>query len=128
MNAFLRASPLHKWLDVSITSYDPETGDINLTLPDRPEIRRGGDTSSHGGIVATFVDLAAHAALYAQTGYTVPTLDLRVDYLRPAHLPLTARAIVRRNGRTVGIADVEILDKDGKLAAIGRGAFMTLKK
>jgi uncharacterized protein (TIGR00369 family) len=125
MNAFLQQSPLHQWLDCSIVSHDPDTSEIKLRLPDRPELRRGGEAVSHGGVIAAFIDIAAHAALYAQTGHGIPTIDLRVDYLRLASLPLTARAVVRRNGRTIGVADVEIFDRDEKLAAIGRVAFLT---
>jgi len=126
MNAFLRQSPLHQWLDCRIVAFNAETTEITLHLPDRAELHRGGDgTIAHGGIVSAFVDIAAHAALYAQTGQGIPTIDLRVDYLRMAALPLTARAVVRRNGRTIGVSDVEIFDHGGKLAAIGRVAFLT---
>jgi len=126
MNAFMRRSPLHQWLDCRIISFDPATTEIKVHLPERPEMRRGEEEPiAHGGVVAALVDLAAHAALYAQTGHGIPTIDLRIDYLRMASMPLTARALVRRNGRTIGISDVEIFDRDDKLAAIGRVAFLT---
>lgn len=126
MNAFMRRSPLHQWLDCRIVSFDSDTTELKVHLPKRPELRRGdGEPIAHGGIVAALVDLAAHAALYAQTGHGIPTIDLRIDYLRMASMPLTARALVRRNGRTIGVADVEIFDRDDKLAAIGRVAFLT---
>jgi len=126
MNAFMARSPLHQWLDCRIVAFDPATTELKVHLPERPELRRGdGEPIAHGGIVAALVDLAAHAALYAQTGYGIPTIDLRIDYLRMASMPLTARALVRRNGRTIGVADVEIFDRDDKLAAIGRVAFLT---
>ena len=126
MNAFMALSPLHQWLDCRIVAYDAETTTLTVHLPERPELRRSkGEPIAHGGIVAALVDLAAHAALYAQTEHGIPTIDLRVDYLRTASMPLTARATTRRNGRTIGVCDVEIVDRDERLAAIGRAVFLT---
>jgi uncharacterized protein (TIGR00369 family) len=56
----------------------------------------------------------------------VPTIDLRIDYLRavPAgDLIGIGRAVTV--GRSIGRADAEILDNSGKLVAVGRGAFST---
>lgn len=126
LNEFLRRSPLHQWLRCSIIARDAAAGSVELRLPDRPELHRTTDGAvAHGGVVAAFADVAAHAALHVQTGYGIPTIDMRIDYLRAATLPLTARAVVRRNGRTIGCADVEIMDRDGTLAALARAVFYT---
>jgi acyl-coenzyme A thioesterase PaaI-like protein len=55
----------------------------------------------------------------------MPTIDLRVDYLSPAEFPITARATPKRIGKTIGIADVEILGRNGDASALGRAVFMT---
>ncbi|MEI9926148.1 MAG: PaaI family thioesterase [Bradyrhizobium sp.] len=39
---------------------------------------------THGGILATLVDLTADWAMVSKTGRGVPTIDLRVDYHRAA--------------------------------------------
>jgi uncharacterized protein (TIGR00369 family) len=54
----------------------------------------------------------------------VPTIDLRVDYLRPARRgPLTATGQTVRVGRTVSVADVEVRDESATLVAVGRGVY-----
>ncbi|HTO64416.1 MAG TPA: PaaI family thioesterase [Bradyrhizobium sp.] len=124
---YLSRSPLHRWLDCRITEVNQE-GRLVVTLPFKRELRRddGIENMAHGGVVAMLVDITAHAALHAQTGAGMPTIDLRIDYLRPAVMPLTAVGIVRRRGKTIGNADVEVHGSDGKLAATGRGVFLTL--
>jgi uncharacterized protein (TIGR00369 family) len=125
-NAYLALSPLHQWLECRIVSHDPDAGTLDVVLPDRPELHRGAESAvAHGGIVAALADIAAHAALHAAVGHGNPTIDLKIDYLRLATLPLSARATVRRNGKNVGFCDVEIMDCDGKLSALGRAVFCT---
>lgn len=127
LNEFLHLCPLHQWLGCFITAYDPRTSSLEVHLPDRPELHRSADGPvAHGGVVAALVDIAAHAALHASTGHGIPTIDMRIDYLRLAALPLTARARVVRKGRTIGSADVDIIDCDGRMAAQGRAVFLTL--
>jgi uncharacterized protein (TIGR00369 family) len=59
-------------------------------------------------------------------GHGVPTVNFRTDYLRPAiNTSLRAVATVRRAGRTVGVVDVDVLDDQDKLVAVGRGTFGT---
>jgi uncharacterized protein (TIGR00369 family) len=56
----------------------------------------------------------------------VPTINFRVDYLRPAMTArLTATATVRRAGRTVAIVDIDVEDGEGRLVAVGRGCYAT---
>lgn len=128
LQEYLSRAPLHQWLDCKITEVDRESGRLIIELPFRRELCNGaaGEGVAHGGVVAMLVDIAAHAALHAQTGYGMPTIDLRVDYLRPAILPLTATATIRRKGKTIGNADVELSGADGKLAATGRAVFLTV--
>lgn len=127
LNIFLAQSPLHQWLSCRIVARDRDRSSVDVELPDRPELHRGQGVEpvAHGGVVATLVDIAAHAALHAVRGHGVPTIDLRVDYMRLARLPLLARATVRRHGRTIGFVDVDILDPEGRLCASGRAVFLT---
>jgi uncharacterized protein (TIGR00369 family) len=126
LNEFLLQSPLHVWLGCRIVARDAGVGTVDVFLPDREELHRlPGDTVAHGGVLAALADIAAHAALQAKTGYGIPTIDMRMDYLRLARLPLTARARVVRNGQNIGFADIEIFDRDGTLSALGRAVFFT---
>jgi uncharacterized protein (TIGR00369 family) len=52
-----------------------------------------------------------------------------VDYLRPAiGTGLRFVAAVRRNGRSIGVADVDVFDDKGALVAIGRASYATLAR
>jgi uncharacterized protein (TIGR00369 family) len=59
-----------------------------------------------------------------KVGGGVPTINFRVDFLRPAsNTALTATATTRRLGRTVAVVDVDVHDDNGKLCAVGRGTY-----
>ena len=59
-------------------------------------------------------------------GKPLPTINLRVDYLRPGKGMLTLAARVRRSGKTVGVVDVDVLNDAGELVAIGRANYSTV--
>ena len=110
-------------------SADPASGTVVLEVPYQQSFRRACDSGDiHGGVLAAVVDMAAHAAIAVQCGRMTPTVDLRIDYLRPApagDLSVTARTL--KVGRAIGRADVEIRSGDGAVVAVGRGTFSTLK-
>lgn len=119
--------PLHKWLAPELVSIDDATGAVTLRLPFRDEFRRSPDRPEyHGGIIATLADMAGHAVVAAKLRHSVPTIDLRIDYLRMAAGPfLLATGTPVKLGRTIGVVDVQIRDEAGRLVAVGRGAFST---
>ena len=104
---------------------DPEAGTVTLALPFKRDLCRSSKTPEiHGGVTAALIDIAGDYALTIRLGDAVPTADLRIDYLRMAvetELVATARTV--KMGRTLGIVDVEVTDKDGRLIAIGRGTY-----
>jgi uncharacterized protein (TIGR00369 family) len=79
----------------------------------------------HGGVVASFLELAALARLDA-AGRRARTIDITVDYLRPAR-PVTfyAQARILKLGRRAANLAVEAWqeDRDSPVAAL-RGHFM----
>ena len=119
--------PYHQFLRPVAVSIDPEAGEVVLRLPFRPEFQRSPERPEvHGGITSALIDLAGDYALVARLGYGVPTINLRVDYLSMAvDTDLTATARIVRAGRTIGVVDIEVTDKAGKLIAIGRGTYST---
>ena len=72
------------------------------------------------------IDLGADWAMIRKTGRGVPTIDLRVDY-HAAALPgdLTVKGKIVRMGGQFSTAEAQVLDKDGKLLASGRGTYFT---
>ena len=119
--------PFHRVLRPQAVDADPETGTVTIALAYRDELARApGEKSFHGGVIATLIDLAGHAAVAVKIGRMAPTIDLRIDYLRPSSgEDLVARARLIKAGRTVGRVDVEINDTQGRLIALGRGSFST---
>ena len=81
----------------------------------------------HGGVVASFLELAALARLGAE-GKHARTIDITVDYLRPAR-PVTfyAEARILKLGRRAANLAVEAWQEDpGSPVAALRGHFMIL--
>jgi uncharacterized protein (TIGR00369 family) len=104
-----------------------EQGTITINLPYRAEFARSPDQNDyHGGIIATLIDLMEHACLAAKLGRRVPTIDMRVDYLRGAvDTDLTANARILRAGRSFGLVDVDVRDNADRAVATGRCVFST---
>ena len=68
--------------------------------------------------------IAISFAIGMLVGGGVPTMNFRTDYLRPAIGDgLTAVARVRRAGKTAAVVDIDVADDQGRLVAIGRGAY-----
>jgi len=106
-----------------------ERGLVEIQLPFREEFIRGdGSDWLHGGVVSALVDIVGDYAVITELGPGVPTIDLRVDYLRPARRgDLVGIGRTVRVGRTVSAADVEIRDASGTLVAVGRGVYASPK-
>ncbi len=123
--AFIAAPPLHRFLALQAVSFDADRGEAILRLPLRPEFSRSAERLEwHGGMTATLIDIAGDYAIAALTGHGVPTINLRIDFLRMAGpSPLTATARVRKAGRTIGTVDVEVHDDMHRVIALGRGTY-----
>lgn len=120
-------APYHAFLAPEPLSVDEAAGIVSVLFRARPEFRRAYDSQDwHGGVIAAMVDIAAHAAVAVRLGDMAPTIDLRIDYLSPAQGDLVATGKLLRLGRTIGRADVEIGNSQGKIVAVGRGVFSAL--
>jgi uncharacterized protein (TIGR00369 family) len=116
-------SPFMRFLGLEVIR--AEKGLIEIRLPFRDEfLRTDGSDWLHGGVVSALADIAGDYAVVTETVSGVPTIDMRVDYLRPARRgELIAFARTLRVGRTVSVADVEIRDTTGTLVAVGRACY-----
>jgi len=125
MQAMLDASPLVRFMGVRVESVDAEKGAVVFTMSMRPEFERlPGTGHYHGGVIASFIDTTGDFAVAARVGGAVPTMNIRIDYLRPAGgAALRATARVRRLGRTIAIVDIDLEDDENRLVAIGRGTY-----
>jgi uncharacterized protein (TIGR00369 family) len=125
----VETSPYHQLLGLEAVGTDAAIGSVTLRLQLRPGFRRAADDSFvHGGVIAALIDITGHAAVAVQIDRMAPTIDLRIDYLRPAGgSHLTATATLLRCGRSVARVDIEVSDSEGCIVAVGRGSFSTLE-
>jgi uncharacterized protein (TIGR00369 family) len=115
------------FLSLTVLSADPEMQQVVMRAAMRPEFERGRGTGQwHGGPIAAVIDTVGDYALVMLLGRPLPTINFRVDYLRPAiDTALVVTATVRRSGRLVGIVDVDVANEAGQLLAIGRATYAT---
>ncbi len=125
LQSYMDVSPFIHASGMVITRIDPAEESLQVTMALKPEFERGAGTGQfHGGPIAALIDTAGCFAMIMVLGHGVPTVNFRTDYLRPAiNTSLHATATVRRVGRTVGVVDVDVVNDEGKLIAVGRGTF-----
>ena len=124
----LDASPFNLFLGLTVVTADPVKQEVTMRTPMRPEFeRRPGSKQWHGGVIASVIDTVGDFAVGMMVGRGLPTVNFRVDYLKPAvDTALIVVSRVRRAGKSVGVADVDLFDEKGALLEIGRGTYSTL--
>ena len=125
IQVLLDRSPFIAFSQMKVVRADPAAETIEVHAPMRPEFERGAGTNQwHGGPIAAVIDTVGDFALVMAVGKPLPTINFRVDYLRPAIATgLVAVAKVRRQGKTVGVVDVDVFNDSGVLLAIGRASY-----
>lgn len=118
-------SPFIGFLGIRATALDYDRSEITMTMPLRAELeRRAGTGQFHGGPLASFIDVVGDFAIGMLVGGGVPTINLRIDYLRPAvGQSVSGTARVRRAGKTVAVVDIDVFDDQQRLVAVGRGTY-----
>jgi uncharacterized protein (TIGR00369 family) len=119
--------PFDRFLGLLVEEIRP--GYARLRMPFRPEFI--GDPrrpALHGGIISMLVDTCGGSAVWASCSVRdrVATIDMRVDYLRPADpADLIAIGEVKLLGNRVGNATVQIfsVNNPGVVIAEGRGVY-----
>jgi uncharacterized protein (TIGR00369 family) len=126
LEARLLKAPFHRWLGLSVTDVTPK--EITVRAAWRDEFVVNADAGyTHGGILATLIDIVADYALASRLGRPFPTVDLRVDYHRPAMRgDLVCKGRVLKAGAQVSSAEASIFDGEGRLIASGRGVYLTV--
>ena len=128
MQAMLDHSPFISFLGLKITEADAAKEQVTMVCEMRPEFERGKGTGQwHGGPIAAIIDTVGDYALVMALRRGLPTVNFRVDYLRPAiKTKLITTAKVRRAGKSVGVVDVDVFNEQKALLAIGRATYSTL--
>jgi len=121
----VRRSPFHQWLGIKVLAVQDDGVELKASWREEwvvhPERRY-----THGGILASLVDIAADWAMVTRTRRGVPTIDMRVDY-HAAAMPgdLIARGRIVKWGNQFSVAEAQVFDEGGKLLASGRGTYFT---
>lgn len=119
-----RGIPFNEVLGIKVDEL--REGFVRLRVPYRPELL--GDTrrpALHGGVISSLVDVCGGFAVWTccRLEDRIATIDLGVDYLRPAlDKDLFAEATVRLLGNRVGNAHVLLWSagEPDKHVAVGR--------
>lgn len=109
---------------------DLADGEARMRLPYSPDLVGNPDTGVlHGGAITSLMDSCCGAAVFMKLTMPVPiaTLDLRIDYLRPAvpERDVHAHATCFRLTRNVAfVRGVAFHDDESDPVAAAAGAFM----
>ena len=115
---------------LGIRGHDSEKGTAILSVPYRDELVGDPETGViHGGVISTLLDTGCGLAAITATGLAggIATLDLRIDYMRPAKpgKPVFARCECYRVTNSVAFArGVAYEDDPENPVATAAGAFM----
>jgi alcohol dehydrogenase len=128
LQKMLDHSPFIAFLGLKVSEADPANEKLTMTCTMRPEFERGAGTGQwHGGPLAAIIDTVGDYALIMTLRRGLPTINFRVDYLRPAiKTGLVVTATVRRAGKSVGVVDVDVFNDQKALLAVGRATYSTL--
>ncbi|MBT4522763.1 MAG: PaaI family thioesterase [Halieaceae bacterium] len=120
----LDISPFHRWLGLQAKQIH-EDG-IELCVPWREEmVSNPAIQSTHGGILASIIDLSGLFAIIACGGSVITTADLHVDYHKAATPgDLFVESKITKIGRRSSTANTRLFNGDRKLLASGRGLYL----
>ncbi|HUR14037.1 MAG TPA: PaaI family thioesterase [Mycobacteriales bacterium] len=119
------APPLHRDMGLQLKQLDPTTV---LTMEINDTTRGLAPVSVHGGMLATFADVASAVSLwkYQNAQVNIPvTIDMHIRYYRqPKAGPLTAEVEVVHAGRQLLSAECLITDAEQRVLARTAATFM----
>lgn len=110
-------------IDVSRSDEDSATATL---LADARHLNPGGTV--HGGAIATLVDVAMGAAVFAggDEGERPVTIEIKLNYLDAGEPgPLRATSRVRRRGSRFTVLEAEVTQHD-EVIAFATGSFTTV--
>lgn len=124
-----RLVPLHALMGVHIRAHGPHT----LATMELGDAVRGATAGSiHGGILASFTDVASAAALrgaYDPQSEIPVTTDLHIRYYRQPHAgPLTANAELVHRGRRLLSCECAVEDAQGRILARSTATYMIVPR
>jgi uncharacterized protein (TIGR00369 family) len=124
---------LNQARELGLTVVDASSGQLTLQLPYSEKIIGNPETGViHGGAITTLMDTTSGSVMICALDdfELCPTLDLRVDYMRPAEpgKPVYAHAEIRKMTRNIAFTRCEAYQDDGEIIATCVGTFMRIGK
>jgi uncharacterized protein (TIGR00369 family) len=125
LRKMLHFAPFHRWLGLDVV--DLTERELVLEMPWRDEIVSNPMIgSAHGGILSALIDLTGLYTINALGGTARATVDLRIDFHRPATQgSLRAIGSVVKLGKQLNVAETRIEDSAQRLLASGRGVYVS---
>jgi uncharacterized protein (TIGR00369 family) len=121
----LRSVPVHALMGLGTVQRGPHTV-MTMEMTDR--VRGMAEGSVHGGILATFADVACSTSLFGAYDFpaNVPvTTDMHVRYFRqPRSGPLRADARLVHQGRRILSAECSVVDGHDRVLARSTATYM----
>lgn len=101
---------------LKVDRWDDQT--VIMTLP-HEEWKCNSTESFHGGVIASLADTCGSAASLAAIGGTgyIATVSMQINYLNPATTSVTATGVCIKRGKRLQVAEVKVVDANGKLVA-----------
>jgi uncharacterized protein (TIGR00369 family) len=134
--AFGAGVPHNRALGLRLIDFDaPEPGraEAVIRVPYNPEFIGNPETGVlHGGVVTSLIDATASSAVFLALSQPtrIATLDLRIDYLRPANpnVDLIARGVCYKVTRMIAFARAMVYhESDENPVASAAGTFMIFR-
>jgi uncharacterized protein (TIGR00369 family) len=113
-----------RWMGLELGALDEGSSEILLKL-EQHHLNPGG--IAHGGVIAGLLDAAIGLAQRSLLGMgsTHVTLELHVNYLRPARPGLlVARGTAVHRGKRIGYGEATLFDAKDRVLARGSATFM----
>ena len=121
------APPIARLIGMRAISFDDGSAVLELDAGAQHANPMG---TLHGGVLCDMADLAmgvaCHSTLQSDESFT--TLELKINFLKPIWTSrLTARAQVKKGGRTTALLECEIRDEKGSLVAFATSTCIVLR-
>jgi uncharacterized protein (TIGR00369 family) len=113
--------PFAELLGIEVTTVEDGVAEGRLPLTDE-HASNPSRSVAHGGVAFALADTVAGAAVVSLIGAPAPTVDMRIDYLKPATEDLTAHAEVVRRGNTSAVVEVTVRQEGNGEGEVYRAA------
>jgi uncharacterized protein (TIGR00369 family) len=121
------APPIARLIGMRAVSFDEGSAVLELDADGRHANPMG---TLHGGVLCDLADLAMGVALYSTLGpgESFTSLELKINFTKPVwNGRVTAKARVKKGGRTTALLECEVRDEKDSLVAFATSTCMVLR-